>query len=108
MQVAWSSLYVCCILLLARQIPVSSSLQLSRSLNISGTAIEAQVYLQFACKLGRILVSIKEVVRVPAVNMTKADMICAMQLKELSTLSDDPAPSVTRILFTQNDVLARR
>ena len=32
----------------------------------------------------------------------------ALQLEELSRLSDDPAPDVTRVLFTQNDVLARR
>lgn len=29
------------------------------------------------------------------------------QLKELSRFSDDPAPAVTRILFTENDMLAR-
>ena len=31
-----------------------------------------------------------------------------MQLQELSLFSDDSAPAVTRILFTQNDVMARR
>ncbi|PPR85833.1 hypothetical protein GOBAR_AA34861 [Gossypium barbadense] len=30
------------------------------------------------------------------------------QIDELSTFSDTPAPSVTRILYTENDVLARR
>lgn len=30
------------------------------------------------------------------------------QLKKLSLLSDDPAPAVTRILFTEHDVLARK
>ncbi|KAK8682837.1 hypothetical protein V6N13_055209 [Hibiscus sabdariffa] len=30
------------------------------------------------------------------------------QIDELSTFSDAPAPSVTRILYTENDVLARR
>lgn len=30
------------------------------------------------------------------------------QIDDLSTFSDTPAPSVTRILYTQNDVLARR
>lgn len=30
------------------------------------------------------------------------------QIDELSTLSDTPAPSVTRILYTEKDVLARR
>lgn len=31
-----------------------------------------------------------------------------MQLKELSQFSDDPAPAVTRILFTEHDILARK
>jgi ureidoglycolate amidohydrolase len=30
------------------------------------------------------------------------------QIDELSSFSDTPAPSVTRILFTENDVAARR
>lgn len=30
------------------------------------------------------------------------------QIEELSTFSDSPAPSVTRILYTEKDVLARR
>ncbi len=31
-----------------------------------------------------------------------------MQLTELAQLSDDPFPAVTRILFTENDMKARR
>lgn len=30
------------------------------------------------------------------------------QIDELSTFSDTPAPSVTRVLYTEKDVLARR
>jgi len=31
-----------------------------------------------------------------------------LQIDHLSTLSDDPAPAVTRIVYTENDVAARK
>ena len=31
-----------------------------------------------------------------------------LQIDELASLSDTPAPSVTRVLYTEKDVLARR
>ena len=35
-------------------------------------------------------------------------MCPALQLTKLATFSDDPNPAVTRILFTPNDMVARR
>lgn len=34
-------------------------------------------------------------------------ILCYVQIDELSTFSDTPAPSVTRILYSEKDVLAR-
>ena len=34
--------------------------------------------------------------------------LCRLQLLKLATYTDDPNPAVTRILFTHNDMLARR
>lgn len=104
MQVARNSLYACFILL-AYQTPVYNALQLSQSLHISSKAVEAQVHLCYhlqADRVGRVVDNgcVKTV--------TSLVQYCASQLKELSLLSDDPAPAVTRILFTQNDVMARR
>jgi len=102
-----SMIHLCVLLTWLCGAPISTQAQ--RPLEISGEKIVAQVYYflfsiwspcRIACLLVRVFAN--------ALAHFARIILIILQLSSLAKFSDDANPAVTRVLFTQHDMLARR